>query len=152
MKKSKCQAYTKKKKPCQNYAMEGSQFCHSHDRLFKDFPPVKITALMCPYCEKPLKRGANFCKFCKNPLLICQYCDGPLRKDAKFCSFCKEDLPPVIPKRDKLYYYGKLIEIRNRIASKRIDISYVIFWVVFFLLLVLTVSYFAISVYLHLTQ
>ena len=127
-------------------------FAMSMIDFLRIFPPVKITALMCPYCEKPLRGGANFCKFCKNSLLICQYCDGPLRKDDKFCSFCKEDLPPVIPKRDKLHYYGKLIEIRNRIASKRIDISYVIFCVVFFLLLVLTVSYFAISVYLHLTQ
>jgi hypothetical protein len=156
MNKDKCQAYTKKRKPCNNYAMNGSDFCYVHKGLFKDFPPVKITSLICPYCEKSLRRGANFCKFCKNSLLMCPYCDEPLRKDAKFCSFCKNDLTPVIPKRDKLYYYGKLIEIgigiRNRIAAKRIDISYGFFLVVFFLLITFTVTFFAISIFLHLIQ
>lgn len=100
MKKNKCQAYTKKKEPCKNYAIKGSDFCYVHKGLFKDFPPVKIAALICPYC------------------------DEPLRKDAKFCSFCKEDFTPVIPKPDKPNYYRKLIDICNRIAAKDMDISY----------------------------
>ena len=132
--------------------MNGSNFCYIHEELFKDFPPAKITALMCPYCEKPLRRGANFCKFCKNSIFFCPYCDEPLRKDAKFCSFCKEDLTPVVSKPDKLDFYGKLIEIRNAIAAKRIDISYGCFNVVLFLLITFTVSYFAISIFLHLTK
>ena len=133
--------------PCKNYAMKGSHFCYVHKGFFKDFPPVKITALVCPYCDKPLKRGAEFCKFCKNSLLMCPYCDEPLRKDAKFCSRCKVYLTPV-----KLNYFGKFIDIRNRIAAKRRDIRYGCFWLVVFLLITLFSSFFVIDLYLSLTQ
>jgi len=152
MKKSKCQAYTKKKKPCQNYAMENSQFCHVHDGLFKDFPPVKSSAFMCPYCGEPIKRGAKFCKFCKNPILICPYCDEPLRKDAKTCSFCKEDLNVTIPKAYKLNYNDMLIDIRNWIAAKRINITYGCFWVAFFLLIAGFVSIIFLQNFLELIE
>jgi hypothetical protein len=137
MKKNKCQAFTKKKKPCQNYAMEGSQFCHIHNGFFKNFPPVKITALMCPYCDEPLRREAKYCKFCKNPILTCPYCGEPLRKDAEFCNFCKEALNPVIPEPDKLNYYGMLIDIRNWVAAKSRNIKYGCFWVVAYFLIAL---------------
>jgi hypothetical protein len=150
MKNNKCQAFTKKKKPCQNYAVKGSQFCFVHEELFKDFPPAKITALFCPYCDEPLRRGAKFCKFCKNPILICPYCVEPLRKDDKSCSFCKEDLTPAIPKPDKLNYYGKLIAIRNRIAAKNLNIGYGCYFVVIFLVLILFVFYIVLGEYLQL--
>jgi hypothetical protein len=97
MKKNECQAYTKKRKPCKSYAMKGSQFCYVHKGLFKDFPPVKITALICPYCKESIKRSAEFCNVCKHSFLICPYCDEPLRKDDKFCSFCKFDITPEKP-------------------------------------------------------
>jgi hypothetical protein len=57
-----------------------------------------------------------------------------------------------VSKPDKLDFYGKLIEIRNTIAAKRIDISYGCFCVVFFLLITFTVSSLAISMFLHLTK
>jgi hypothetical protein len=154
MKKNKCQAYTKKKIPCKNYAMGGSYFCYVHKGLFKDFPPVKITALMCPYCDEPLGRGAKFCKFCKNCLLICPYCDELLRKDAKSCSFCKEDFTPVKPKRDKLNYFSKLISIRNRIAAKvkGMDISSGFFFIVIFFILTLVVFLYIIDIYFQLNS
>ena len=152
MKKNKCQAYTKEKKPCKNYAMKGSQFCSIHKGLFEDFPPVKITALICPYCDKPLKRGTKFCKFCKNSLNICPYCSEPLKKDDKFCSFCKEDLVPSKPKPEKPNYYAKLINIRNRFALKDMSISYGCLVIIFFLLLILFVSVYMADVYFRLTN
>ena len=152
MKKNKCQAYTKKKVPCKNYAAAGSGFCYVHERLFKDFPPVKITALICPYCDEPLERNAKFCSSCKHYLLICPYCDEPLRHDAKFCKFCKETLTPAKPKPDKSNYYGKLIDIRNWIAAKRKDIRYGFFWVVVFLLMTGTVFLCSIDLFLDLAQ
>jgi len=154
MKKNKCQAYTKNKKPCQNYAIKDSHFCYVHKRSFKDFRPVKITALICPYCGEPLRRDAKFCKFCKNSLLKCPYCDEPLRKDAKFCSFCKEDFTPVRSKPDKLDYYGKLLNIRNRIAAKAkgIDISYGCFLIIMFFLFTFVFSIIAIDIYFQLTN
>ena len=152
MKKNKCQAFTKNKKPCQNYAINGSQFCYAHGELFKDFPPVKITALFCPYCDEPLVRGAKFCKFCKNSILICRYCHEPLRKDSRFCNFCKEELIPVKPKPDKPVYYRKLIDIRNRIAAKNISISYICLIVVILLVLAFFVSIAALDVYYQLTS
>ena len=124
MKKNKCQAFTKKNLPCQNYAMKGSDFCNFHKGLFKDTPPVKITALICPYC------------------------DEPLRKDAKFCSFCKEGLTTVKPKPDKLDYYGKLIDIRNRIAAKDMKIGYRCFIAAIFLLLIFFAYFFSEEIYL----
>jgi hypothetical protein len=151
MKNNKCQAFTKKKKPCQNYAIKGSQFCFVHEELFKDFPPSEITALFCPYCDEPLSRGAKFCKFCKNSLLICRYCHEPLRKDSKFCRFCKEDLTPVKPKPEKPNYYRKLINIRNRIAAKNINLSYICLIVVILLVLACFVYIAAIDVYYRIT-
>ena len=147
MQKNKCQAFTKKKKPCQNYAKEGSQFCHVHDGLFKDFPPVKSSAFMCPYCGEPIKRGAKFCEFCKNSILVCPYCDEPLKKDAKTCSFCKEDLNATIPKPYKLNYNGMLIDIRNLIAAKSRKIKYESLWAVAYFLLVLLVGIIILSMY-----
>jgi hypothetical protein len=149
MKKNKCQAYTKKKKPCKNYALKDSHFCYLHKGLFKDFPPVKITTLMCPYCDEPLGKGVKFCKFCKNSLLICPYCDKPLRKDAKSCSFCKEDFTPVIAKRDKLNYFSKLISIHNRIAAKvkGMDISSGCLFIVIFFIFTLFIIIYAIDIF-----
>ena len=114
--------------------MEGSRFCYAHKGFYKDFPPAKITALICPYCDEPLKRGAKFCKLCKNVLLICPYCDEPLRKDVKFCSFCKEDLIPVLPKPRISHYYGKFIHLFNHSATKRMDKSFDWFFVIIFLM------------------
>lgn len=140
-----CRAYTKKRIPCKNNALEGSHLCSFHEGLFEDFPPVKITALMCPYCDQPLGRAAKFCKTCKNSFLICPFCDEPLRKDDKSCSFCKENLAPVIPKHDKLYYYGMLLDISNGIVerAKAIDKSYGLFMVAifFFILFIFTISF-----------
>ena len=152
MKKDKCQAFTKKKMPCKNFSIEGSDFCYVHQRLFKDFPPVKITALICPYCDAPLERNAKLCNSCKRFLQICPFCDEPLRQDAKFCRFCKEDLTPATQKPDKPNYYRQLIHLLNRIVAKRIDISYGCFWALVFLFITGIVSFYAIVLYLELTQ
>ena len=149
MKKDKCQAYTKKKIPCKRSAMEGSDFCYVHERLFKDFPPVKITALICPYCDGPLERNAKLCSLCKRFIQICPYCDEPLRQDAKFCRFCREDLTPAIPKPDKPDYFGKLIGIRNWFGTKRINISYGCFCLVIFLLITGFISFYIIVIFLE---
>lgn len=152
MNKNKCQAYTKKKIPCKNFAMEGSDFCPIHEGLFKDFPPVKITALICPYCDEPIERNAKFCNLCKHYFQICPYCDEPLRQDAKFCRFCKEDLAPAKPKLDKPNYYVKLFDIRKRIAAIGKDISYGCFLVAVFLLITGIVFFMVIGIFLDLTQ
>lgn len=150
--KNRCQAYTKKKTPCKNYAMQGSDFCRVHEGLFKGLPPVKITALICPYCDEPLEGHAKFCSLCKHDLLVCPYCDKPLRKDAKSCKFCNEDLTPAIPMPDKSNYYEKLIDIGNWIAAKCKDISHGFFWVIVFLLISGFVSFIFILLYLDVTQ
>jgi hypothetical protein len=152
MQKNKCQAITKKKIPCQNLALKDSDFCHVHKDLFKNFPPVKITTFVCPYCDKPLERNAKFCSLCKNFFLICPYCDVPLRKDAEFCRFCKEAPTPASDKPDTPNYYDKLTHILNRISAKRINISYGIFWALLFLLIAGIVSLYAIGIFLTLTQ
>ena len=150
----KCQAYTKKNKACKNYAMEGSHFCFCHEGLFENFPPVKITALYCPYCDQPLRRGATFCKICKNFFLICPFCDEPLRKDAKSCNFCKEYFAPVIPKHNKLYYYRMLFNISSAIAKriKAIDLNYGLFMVTIFFFFIFTFTIFIIDLYFELTN
>ena len=140
MKNNKCQAFTKKKEPCETYAMKGSQLCNFHKEHFKDFSPVKITALICPYCNEPLEREAKFCKTCRNHLLFCPYCDEPLRKDSEFCGFCKEDITPVITKPlifklVKPNVYGRLIDVIKRSAAKAMDISIDWIFVVIFLLI-----------------
>ena len=147
MKKNKCQAFTKEKRPCQNYVMNGSDFCYIHKGLFKNFPPVKITALKCPYCDETIKRGAKFCKFCKNSILLCRSCDEPLRKDAKSCSFCKEDLKPAKPKPYKLNYFGMLGGIGNWIAAKSRNIKHGFFWVVVSFLMALLASIFILDIF-----
>lgn len=96
MQKDRCQANTKKNKPCKNYAIQGSNFCHIH-RIYDDFAPVQITAATCPYCQEPLSKNAESCDFCKESFLICPYCDEPLKRDAKSCSFCKFDRTPIQP-------------------------------------------------------
>jgi len=152
MKNNKCQAFTKKKKSCQNYAMNGSQLCNFHKELFKDFPPVKITALICSYCDEPLEREAKFCKTCRNHLLLCPYCDEPLRKDSEFCSFCKEDITPVITKPlilkpFKPNVYGRLIDVIKRGAAKAMDISIDWISVAIFLLITLFCTVFIVNLY-----
>lgn len=124
-------------KSCKNYAMKGSHFCFAHKGLFEDFPPVKITALICPYCDEPIKRGTKFCKLCKNFILICPYCDEPLRKDVKFCSFCKEDLIPATSKPRISLYYSKLIRLFNHSAAKHKVKSYDWFFAIIFLIVIL---------------
>ena len=151
MNKLKCQAYTKKKEPCKNFAINGSHFCNFHERLFEGFPPVKITALMCPYCEKPIKKHAKSCKFCKNYFLICPYCDEPLRKDDESCSFCKENFNTVLPKPTKKDYLDKFKGIiRNRITTRGIDISYGCLYIIIFLFITVVVSIISISIYFEL--
>ena len=149
-----CQAYTKKRMPCKNNAMEDSHLCSFHEGIFKDFPPVRISALMCPYCEKPIERGAKFCKFCRNYFFICQYCDEPLKKDVKSCRFCKEDLTPAVPKHDKLYYFNWALKICNSFASKvkAIDISYVLFMAIIFLIFLFAFSFLLVDTYFHITN
>ncbi len=93
--------------------MKGSHFCYAHKGHFKDYPPVKITALICPYCEESLKMGAEFCSFCKRSLFKCLYCEEPLREIVRSCSFCKQDLTPVKPIAGKPEDYDKLIEFDN---------------------------------------
>ena len=157
MKNNKCQAYTKKRIPCKNNALEGSQLCSFHEGFFEDFPPVKITALFCPYCDEPLRRGAKFCELCKNSLLICRYCHEPLKKDSKFCSFCKEDLTPIEPKplilkSVKPNVYGRLIDDIKLSAAKAMNISIDWSFVVFFLLLSFFTILFAVDIYLNLVE
>jgi hypothetical protein len=152
MKKNECQAYTKKKVPCENSAINGSDFCPFHKGFFQNFPPVKITALMCPYCGKALRRGYNYCKFCKNSILLCPYCDEPLIMDAKICSFCKEDLTPVIPESYKNNFFGMLVDIRNSIAERPKNISYGCFWVVVLVFMTLVFSFFTIDIFSYLYQ
>lgn len=150
MMKHKCLAYTKKKQPCRNFATEGSHFCDFHEGLFKDCPPVKITALICPYCEKPLRKPAKACKFCKNFFLICPYCDEPLRKDANSCIFCKEVLTTVMPEPTKINYYDKLIDIRDRITAKDLNIRHKFLIAAIFLFLTLYAYIFSMDLYLML--
>ena len=147
MKINKCQAYTKKKIPCKNDAVNGSHFCHIHEAKFKDFPPVKITAFMCPYCEKPLRRGAKFCKFCKNAFFVCHFCDEPLRKDATSCTFCKENFPSVVSVPDSLHYFRKFFNIRNWITAKDLNLGYRCFITAVFLLLALFAYFISIDLY-----
>ena len=109
MTKNICQAYTKKGKPCKNYAMKVSHFCYAHKRLSEDFPPVKITTEICPYCDEPLER------------------------EAKFCAFCNEDLIPATPKSRISLYFSKFIHLYS--AGKHRVKSFDWFFAIIFLML-----------------
>ncbi len=160
MNKNKCYAYTREKIRCENYATNDSDFCDYHKKLFKDFPPVKIFALMCPYCDKPVERNAEFCSLCKNFFLICPYCDTPLRKDDKFCRFCKEALTTAINKPDNQIYFDKLVnifndtfvDIRNRYSAKRINIGHGFLLLLIFSFMASIFIFYIIDIYLNSTQ
>lgn len=96
MKNNRCQANTRKKEPCKNYATKGSDFCHVHTEQDTVFPPIQLTAHICPYCEASLSENTRSCDFCNESFLRCPYCAEPLRQDAKFCGFCKLDLARVV--------------------------------------------------------
>ena len=136
----KCQSYTKEKKPCKNYALEGSHLCSFHEGLFEDFPPVEITALICPYCGVSIRRGAKLCSLCKHSFLICPYCEEPLRKNSKSCSFCKEDIRPVEAIPSKLKDHDRLIKVDSKGVSASVKFALEIIFALYLLLAV--VGYF----------
>lgn len=78
-------------------AIKGSRFCHVHSGQSTGFPPVKITAYVCPYCEEPIRKNAESCDGCEESFKICPYCDEPLKRDVQLCSFCKLDRTAVQP-------------------------------------------------------
>ena len=114
----KCQSYSKKNKPCKNYAMKNSYLCYAHKKYYKDFPPVKITALICPYCGESIKKWATFCSFCDHSFLICEYCDEPLRISAKTCTFCEANLTPVKPTLKDRMNNHNVTETNNGSAAR----------------------------------
>jgi hypothetical protein len=83
---------------------------------------------------------------------LCPYCDETLNMDTKFCSFCKENLTFVLPKPDKLNFYGMLIDIHKTIAAKRKHINYGCFWVVVFIFMTLVISFFTVDIFSYLFQ
>ena len=141
MEKNICQAKTKKNKPCKNSAIEGSDFCHVHAKPHMDFPPIKITAYICPYCEKPIRKNAESCGVCEETFKICPYCDEPLRQDAKLCNFCQLFRPPIQPIRNDVENFTSIQQSSSADgASLSFGILFVVpvFLFVVFLFVVLT--------------
>jgi len=49
------------------------------------------TALSCPGCSQPVPKGAKFCSFCGQPLLLykkCATCGGDIPPQGRFCPAC----------------------------------------------------------------
>jgi membrane protease subunit (stomatin/prohibitin family) len=61
------------------------------------------TALSCPGCSQPVPKGAKFCSFCGQPLLLykkCASCGGDIPPQGRFCPACGKpaDEKPVMKK------------------------------------------------------
>lgn len=61
------------------------------------------TGLSCPGCSQPVPKGAKFCSFCGQPLLLykkCASCGGDIPPQGRFCPVCGKpaDEKPVMKK------------------------------------------------------
>lgn len=133
MKKNRCQANTRKNEPCKNYAIKGTDFCHVHTEHDIVFPPVQLTAYLCPYCEASLGENTRSCDICNESFLRCPYCDEPLRRDAKSCGFCKLDLAPVQPVHHDI---NTFIPVRTSHPAEGASLTFGILFIVPLILLI----------------